>query len=180
MADANEESAVTGKSKGVFMKRSVPAAPLRGRATSNWMLGWAAAGGLLLSFVVLGCAGSLEPGVGTGSTGGMGGSGGGSDCQTAIFTSKCVFCHSTAGASAGLDLEAASPELRMVGKPTGAGTACPGGTLLVTGSTPAMGVFIDKITHNPPTCGGSPMPLGGTLSAAELSCLTTWADSVTP
>jgi hypothetical protein len=174
MADAKEESAVIGKSKGVFMKRSVPAAPLRGRATSNWTWGWLAAGGLL-SFFALGCAGSLEPGVGTG---GMAGSGGGTDCQTAIFASKCVGCHATASASAGLDLQSANPEMRLVGKPTGAGTSCPGGTLLVANVTPASWVFIDKLTMNPPSCGGSQMPLGGSLLPAELSCLTTWANGV--
>ncbi len=107
------------------------------------------------------------------------GTGGNNDCQTAIFASKCVGCHATASASVGLDLEAANPESRMIGKPTGAGTSCPGGTLLVAGSIPASGVFIDKITNHPPTCGGAAMPLVGSLTGTELTCLTNWANSVT-
>jgi hypothetical protein len=144
----------------------------------------AAAG--LLSLLVLGCAGSLEPGVGVGGGGasGSGGSTGSNGCETAVFTGKCTFCHSTAGPAAGLDLQMANVGARLVGKPTSSalGAACANkGMLLDANSNPATGIFIDKITlpdGDPGLC-GSAMPQGGTLTPTELSCLKTWANGVT-
>ena len=120
--------------------------------------------------------GFARPGRRHGGLGGMGGSGGGSDCETAIFTSKCVFCHSTAGPSAGLDLAGGEPGVcRMVGKPTGAGTACPGGTLLVAGSTPGHGGVHRQDHQQPANLRRIVDAAGRPLTDAELTCLTSWA-----
>jgi hypothetical protein len=83
-----------------------------------------------------------------------------------------------------LDLQAAGIASRLVGKPTFSGLAnsCGGkGMLLDASSNPATGIFIDKITKmdGDPTLCGAAMPLGGTLTPTELSCLTDWATSVT-
>jgi len=161
------------------MKRSLPdgAAP-RARATWKALLRLTATGGLLLSLFTLGCAGSLDPGVGAGGSTGTPG------CEAAIFSNKCLFCHSTAGPSGGLDLQMADIASRLVGKPAsvGKGGACDNmGMLLDAGSNPATGIFINKITlttGDPKLCGAS-MPQGGTLSQTEVMCLTSWATSVT-
>src|SRR5262249_48097306 len=89
--------------------------------------------GLLLSVMVIGCAGSLDPGVGGGgSSGGMGGSSG-NGCQVAIFAQQCAGCHAAASGAAGLDLASPNPETRMVGKmaaATAIGGMCSGMTLI--------------------------------------------------
>jgi hypothetical protein len=165
------------------MKRSLPDARLRGRATRGWISELSMACGLLLSVMVVGCAGSLDPGVGGGggtSGGGMGG-GPAPGCQTAIFANQCASCHATGSGSAGLDLQSANPETRLVAQmssTTANGGACEGMTLLVPGSNPAMGVFIDKISMNPPPCGFS-MPYGSLPTKADQDCLKAWALSVT-
>jgi hypothetical protein len=153
------------------MKRSLPDAHLK----------LSMACGLLLSVMAVGCAGSLDPGVGVGG-GGSGGSGGPTPgCQTAVFQNQCVSCHGTGtSGSGGLDLTSPNPETRLVGKMSGTtnAAACQGMTLLVAGSNPAMGVFIDKITMNPPPCGMS-MPYGSLPLPADQACLQAWATSVT-
>ncbi len=160
------------------MKRSLPDARLRGRATCEWILELSMACGLLLSVMVMGCAGSLDPGVGAGGASG-GGTGGApaAGCQTAIFASQCKSCHAAVGAAAGLDLESANPEMRLVGKMTiadASGGQCENMTLINAGVSPATGVFIDKITMNPPPCGSS-MPFGTLLQPADQACLKSWA-----
>ena len=54
------------------MKRSLPDARVRGRATYKWIGNLSMAWGLLLSVMVIGCAGSLDPGVGGGGASGGG------------------------------------------------------------------------------------------------------------
>jgi hypothetical protein len=164
------------------MKRSVLGAPPRkGTGTALHMFIWSAAIGVLLALSPLGCAGSLDPGVTGNGGGGLGGAGGGSGaaCQDTIFMNQCVSCHNSVSPTAGLDLQSANIPVRLVGVATGAGSACPGGTLLVANVNPASGVFIDKITNDPPTCGGSVMPFGQKMNATDIACLTTWANGIT-
>src|SRR5690242_2921242 len=103
------------------MKRWLPDACLRGL--------------LLLSIVLTGCAGSLDPGVGGGAGGSNGGGVGGSSgngCQVAIFANQCATCHIAGGnGAAGLDLASPNPEMRMVGRMGGSSGSCTGMTLLV-------------------------------------------------
>ena len=168
------------------MKRSVLGAPPhKGTGAAIRLFIRSAAGaaalGALLALSPLGCAGSLDPGV-TGGGGGLGGNGGGGGtaCQDTIFMNQCVSCHASASNSAGLDLQSPNVAARLVGQPsfTGAGAICGGKTLLDAGSTPATGFFIDKITNSPPSC-GVVMPFGVKMNAADIACLTTWANGVT-
>jgi hypothetical protein len=179
------------KTKGVFMKRLFPGASARrgviGRAMARSSMSmsmsiWLAASSVLLSMFLLGCPGTLDPGVGPGPATGVGGSSG-AGCEAAIFMTKCALsgCHATISKAANLDLELANPASRLVGVATAdatAGGSCAGKKLLDMPSSPATGVFIDKITNDAQIC-GSPMPLGGSLTADQLTCLTSWATTVT-
>src|SRR5689334_2183848 len=101
------------------MKCSLPDARTCGRATCKWIGTLSIAWGLLLSVMVIGCAGSLDPGVvgGGGSGGGMGGSSG-NGCQVQVLAQQCAGCHAAGSGSAGLDLASPNPETRLVGKMT--------------------------------------------------------------
>lgn len=136
--------------------------------------------GLLLSVMVIGCAGSLDPGVvgGGGSSGGMGGSSG-STCQVAVLAQQCAGCHAAGSGSAGLDLASPNPESRLVGKMTSTmnGGVCGNMTLINAGVTPATGVFIDKITKATPPCGMS-MPYGTLPNSTDMACLVNWANGI--
>jgi len=151
------------------MKRWLPDACLRGL--------------LLLSIVLTGCAGSLDPGVGGGAGGSNGGGVGGSSgngCQVAIFAGQCASCHAAASPASGLDLASPNPESRMVGKMAASmanGGMCSGMTLINANTNPATGVFVDKVTMMTPPCGFS-MPYGSLPSAADQACLKSWATMV--
>jgi hypothetical protein len=162
------------------MKRLLPGDLRRPSAIARAVTrssGWLAALCSLASLFLLGCPGTLDPGVGPGP-GGTGGSSGG--CEVQLLAARCAPCHTAASAQGGLDLQSADIPSRLVGHDTGAVTvsSCSGMKLLNAGSNPATGVFIDKLTMDPPPC-GSPMPLGGTLTATEKSCLTDWATGLT-
>jgi hypothetical protein len=157
------------------MKRSLPDARLHGRATCKWIGTLSMAWGLLLSVMVLGCAGSLDAGVTGGGTGGSSGNG----CQVAVLAQQCAGCHAAGSGSAGLDLASPNPETRLVGKMTSTtnGGLCGNMTLINAGVTPATGVFIDKITMATPPCGAS-MPYGSLPNTADTACLVSWANSI--
>ena len=163
------------------MKRSLPDARVHGRATCKWIGTLSMAWGLLLSVMVIGCAGSLDPGIvgGGGASGGMGGSSG-NGCEVTIFADQCAGCHGTGtSGSAGLDLTSPNPETRMLGKMGGTTNTgvCSTMTLLVKGSVPATGVFVDKITMMTPPCGTS-MPYGSLPNGPDTACLISWANRV--
>ena len=91
-------------------------------------------------------------------------------------------CHDAAAAGAGLDLASAGVAARLLdkGPMAGAGSLCTtsGKVYLKGGTTPATGLLLDKISSSP-GC-GSRMPFGyAPLSAAEISCIQTWANTVT-
>jgi hypothetical protein len=97
--------------------------------------------------------------------------------------SKCaiVGCHAAGTPAAGLDLTPAGAAAALLNKDTGTtdqGSMCASMKLLNPGVTPATGVFIDKITMNPPPC-GQPMPYGTLPSATEQACLIAWANGLT-
>jgi hypothetical protein len=153
-------------------------------------------GSCLLSLVLFGCPGTIEDptllgaggttGTG-GAAGGTGGAGGGAPvgCAMApmIFMGKCLACHSTATKAAfgGFDMEVAGWEKKMIGMGPAAdapdSNKCKGmnQTYLKAGMQPASGLFLDKLRT--PPCGGK-MPMIGTLSATELTCIQQWADGV--
>ena len=139
------------------------------------LAGWWAASCGLMSIFLLGCPGTLDPGVGAG------GSTGNANCQVELLASKCAIpgCHSGSTPTAGLDLGAADLAARLVDHDTGdsaSGSMCSGMKLLNGGSNPATGVLIDKITA--PTCGVM-MPIGTPLTTAQTTCLKDWATTLT-
>ncbi|HET6147563.1 MAG TPA: hypothetical protein VFH68_08520 [Polyangia bacterium] len=142
----------------------------------RFLAGWLAVPCGLMSMFLLGCPGTLDPGVGAG---GMMGTN--DNCQVQVLKDKCALagCHAAGTPAAGLDLQSADIATRLVDHDTGdaaGGGQCSGMKLLNGGASPATGVFIDKITT--PVC-GSPMPLGGSLTAAQKTCLTDWANTLT-
>jgi hypothetical protein len=139
------------------------------------LAGWWAACCGLMSIFLLGCPGTLDPGVGAG---GMTGT---ANCQVALLAGKCAIpgCHSGSAPTAGLDLGAADLAATLVDHDTGdsaSGSMCNGMKLLNSGTNPATGVLIDKITAS--TCGAM-MPIGSALTTAERTCLVTWATTLT-
>jgi hypothetical protein len=118
---------------------------------------------------------------------------GSSNCDLAgaeqVFTAKCATsgCHDSTTKQAGLNLTAGSDlKTRLVGVMANASTSlfCAMGSAatmsyLTPNSNPASGILISKITANMPVC-GSRMPFGlPALSATEISCIQTWANTVT-
>jgi hypothetical protein len=158
--------------------------------TRVWQVVW------VLLFV--GCAGDLrDPGRFAflydtdGGASGSGGSSGSKDaggqmdassappmpapaCVVSLFKMKCgsIGCHASGGTQ--VDLVSANVERRLVGKPSSNMLVCKGRTLVAADGTDSL--LIDKIT-DPPPC-GSPMPVTGSISADERSCLTNWVSSL--
>jgi hypothetical protein len=95
--------------------------------------------------------------------------------QSTIFAKKCATsgCHSSDRAASGLDLEAPGVESRLVD----VAAACPGKALVASGN-PGASVIVDKISNDKPTCGGSRMPIGGTLDGDDIACITSWINSL--
>ena len=94
-------------------------------------------------------------------------------CVVAVFKAKCgsIGCHSSGGTQ--VDLVSANVERRLVDKPSSSTLLCKGRTLVATDGD---SLLIDKIT-DPPPC-GSPMPVTGSLTSDERSCLTDWVSSL--
>jgi hypothetical protein len=157
-----------------------------------------------------GSGGSSNSGGSTGSggsgSGGSTGTGGSTvNCTgnldpTTLITSQCATsgCHDTGSADtygAGLDLTVNSTiKSRLVDVVSPGNTAaqsqCAGNTepYLISGSNPAKGLLIQKISSNPkcsgqenPPCCGLPMPSPGVvlLSANQQTCLIQWATTLT-
>jgi hypothetical protein len=120
---------------------------------------------------------------GGGSGGSSGGSAGASGsmampdpapmCVTALFKKTCGSpgCH--AAGSPQVDLVSANVERRLVGKGA-TGTACKGKTLVAADGGDSL--LMDKLSTSPPC--GSPMPITGSLSDDERTCLMDWVSSV--
>jgi len=94
-------------------------------------------------------------------------------CVVSLFKMKCgsIGCHASGGTQ--VDLVSANVERRLVGKPSSNMLVCKGRTLVATDGD---SLLIDKIT-DPPPC-GSPMPVTGSISDDERSCLTNWVSSL--
>ncbi len=123
----------------------------------------------------------------TGTGGSPVGAGGGAAvvdtaCLTKIFTDQCTVCHfsgSTIGA--GLDLKTADfasrlvnvPSMHMSVDPT---ATCPKGDKLVDTANPTASWLLVKINGGQGNC-GSIMPLGGSLTADQKACVTTFVNA---
>jgi hypothetical protein len=145
---------------------------------------------LFASVFGLACAGELDPRFDQTGGGGTGGMVVACDAPTKIFVSQCgtAACHSASGAgNAGLDLATVSGMAqRLVNvKPAGGnGSSCSSDATqgarnyLDPGSSAnPSGLLIDKLKPSPPC--GIIMPFGVALSTDDLSCVTSWAASVT-
>jgi len=96
-------------------------------------------------------------------------------------------CHdASANAQGGLNLtNDGALAGRLLGvMPAGTNSSVCGGTTtpyLVAGSQPAMGLLLDKMFATTLPCGGqgNRMPSLGTLTAADMACITSWANDLT-
>jgi hypothetical protein len=95
-------------------------------------------------------------------------------CVTALFKMKCgtIGCHASGGSQ--VDLISANVATRLVGKSSSTALPCKGRTLV--DSSGGDSLLIDKIM-DPPPC-GSLMPVTGSLTDDDRSCLTGWVSSL--
>jgi hypothetical protein len=144
------------------------------------------------------------PQAGTGGTGGTGGGTGGTGgagvgCDvTPLFVGAngqqpkylCTIigaCHDAQQSATGLDMSSPGWERKLVGAVASNGTgpsalasmclAWPE-PYLIKGSSPARGLFLEKLAANPP-CGVQMPNLGPPLTAADLACVQRWANALT-
>jgi len=94
-------------------------------------------------------------------------------CALDLFKSTCgqTSCH--AKGSAQLDLVSAGVAARLIDQ-SSQSTTCDGHTYIATDG--AASLLLDKLSDKPPC--GAKMPLGGTISASNMQCLTTWVHSL--
>jgi hypothetical protein len=143
------------------------------------------------SLALYGCPGNLDPSLlsGTGGTGGGAGTSGVCDAPTMVLQSTdmlkgCgsdVSCHGATLKESGLDLVSPGVVSRLLDKAPNPATSvsCMSSTkaYLISGSSPAQGLMIDKLDSG--SCGSPmPFPLGG-LPQQQRDCLIQWANAVT-
>jgi len=143
-----------------------------------------AIGTVISVLVVSGCGGGLGGDGTTKTTGAV------CDAPTVVLRSMdtqtgCgseAGCHGAMLHESGLDLASAGVIARLLDKTPDPVTSvsCMGATTpyLVSGSNPARGLLIDKLSATP-SCGvAQPFPLGN-LPPDQMSCLMQWATGVT-
>jgi hypothetical protein len=154
------------------------------RFVTSRLVGPAIVAAVVASFAAIGCSSSSD----ATTTPDAGPTNCNLEQVQALFTAqRCTNsgCHDAAAAGAGLDLASPGVAARLLDKnPTAGQGAIPsqctniGKPYLKSGTNPATGLLLDKISRTP-GC-GSPMPFGyAALSAAQISCIQTWATSVT-
>ena len=130
-----------------------------------------------------GCPGTLDPSLlnGGGGTGGTGAS----VCNAAatVIGPNCGIpgCHGSTAPSSGLNLTPMGIVARLLDKaPTSSSQLCSGNTTpyLKSGSNPATGLLLQKISSSPPPCGDH-MPAGVQLADSDMTCVNDWATAVT-
>jgi hypothetical protein len=95
-------------------------------------------------------------------------------CATDLFKAKCGLSGCHGADQAQVDLVSAGVEGRLIDQPSSEMAACKGRTFVTTDGTPSL--LLDKVSSQPPC--GTKMPLGGSLTAGELSCMTDWVTAV--
>jgi hypothetical protein len=126
--------------------------------------------------------GSGMPSGGASGAGGdpqTGGTGGGDDCGgAAILVSSCgaSSCHGAGSPLGAFAASEASLE-SAVGQAASATYSSCGSGNLIDAADITQGVIYNKI--NGASCGGSPMPLGPPLSAADQACIEDFLDGLT-
>jgi hypothetical protein len=160
----------------VFMMQLVSGA-IDPRSANKKVSALTAIGSGLLSVFLLGCPGTLDPGI-TVDGGGGGGASGGCNVDT-IFAAKCATsaCHNASTKYAGLDLTPPVTAARVIDLHPNLGT-CMNMVFLKSNSSPASGVMLDNLRPSP-AC-GQPMPFGlPALPAADIACIQQWANGIT-
>lgn len=132
----------------------------------------------LVLLVLSACYGASDKGTDTsdptGTDSGVGGEGGFCDAR-AVFSTRCVACHSASSAAGGLDLQT-DAHAALVGV---ASSLYAGRTLVVAGD-PDGSFLHAKVTATQAAGEGSVMPPSGVLDAAEIEILRAWiADGAT-
>lgn len=123
---------------------------------------------------ITGTSGGTQPTNGGGPTG----SGGTTSsvppdppCVTALMRSRCTLCHNQSTASmpesGGIDLSGSGLGAMLTAK-----TSANCGGLVIDPANPETSLMMKKVDRTT-TC-GSPMPVGGTLTEEELTCMQNW------
>ena len=133
--------------------------------------------------VAAGTAGST----GTAGTGGMAAASCESDCMKGIINNGTMACKTCHGIAVKLDMSSLDMETPGYGarlkdhpsehKGNPAGTVCPSGDKLIDSAAPANSWLLKKVTGMQGSCGVN-MPLGGMLSPADQTCVTTFVNCV--
>jgi len=174
-------------------------APLGGNAAGATMAGGATGDGGTGGAATFAGASATLGGTTPGGTGGAAavagtsGSAGASTgdlpaCVAAVFVAstagKCSngICHHAGDGSGGLDLASPGVTARLLDQPAShAGASpssgCPQGDKLIDSQDPSASWLLKKLTLDSGAACGAKMPLTGSLSADELSCLTQWVGS---
>ena len=94
--------------------------------------------------------------------------------QANIFAPSCARsgCHAASSPAGGLDLASSGVEARLVDQSS---STCTG--LLVASGSPETSVLFEKLSAATPSCGVR-MPVGGSLTAAEIACVGAWIASL--
>jgi hypothetical protein len=138
-----------------------------------------------------GGGGSTGTGGSGGSSGTGGASGGTGPCNAlpifAVHSCAAMACHDASGTSANFNMASPGWENNLVGKGPKAGGASglqssclsAGKQYLMANTSPAQGLFLDKLKMMKPECGSQMPLLPPTLSASELDCVQRWANGLT-
>jgi hypothetical protein len=178
-------SVTIGPFRFVVTPSSTGTAGSSGSSGSSGSTGGAGTGG---ASGATGAAGTTGAGGATGTAGTGGGTG---PCNALpIFAAhSCAYagaCHDNKGTSANFDMSSVGWEKNLVGKmpkggapPSGIAGVCPTTMpYLVAGSSPARGLFLEKLKPKP-SCGAEMPLLTDYLSASELDCVQRWANALT-
>ena len=90
-----------------------------------------------------------------------------------LLASKCGMCHSAMTKQANLDLVSGPIGERLMGMPSDEAGECGGRTMV---SADGDHLLLEKLESSP-SC-GSRMPLGTSLTAAEIDCVRGWISNV--
>lgn len=90
------------------------------------------------------------------------------------FKDRCALsgCHNDGAAQ--VDLESDGVESRLIGKTASATGQCEDRIFVTTDGSPSL--LVQKLEDSPPC--GTKMPIGVSLSAAEIECINDWVESV--
>jgi fibronectin-binding autotransporter adhesin len=138
-----------------------------------------------------GSAGAGGTGGGAGGSTGAGGGTGACDAMPIFAVHSCaaeMACHDAKGSAASFNMKTTGWEKNLVGvssKTTGnapgLGSVCgqSGMPYLVAGSSPASGLFLDKLRNAKPACGAQMPLIPPNLTPQELDCVQRWANGLT-